>query len=266
MNRKLLISFVSFALMLLVAAPLLAASKEKATGPGLYHIGANDPKLSPIEEGAVNAAQRCDAEALKLILAKGVSPNLKVDGTGNLLLTKALTMNNFNLCHDAIATLINAGTDLNYVNKLGYSLTWMISDNSTTPMDIFYLMKEKKANFGFERKCSKKDSMCIPKTTVLMDLAEKYGTNNALGLLIRKLMTNQDAYNQISFIAKNSNINAKNSKGQTAMHLAAQKGYIYTVTVLLQLGADKGSKDNKGQTPVDAAFSSGNSDLIKLFN
>jgi len=61
----------------------------------------------------------------------------------------------------------------------------------------------------------------------------------------------------IKFLVKNGvDINAQNSKGQTALHLASdtfKKSIL--VKTLIELGADKTLKDKEGKTALDYAKS-----------
>lgn len=65
-------------------------------------------------------------------------------------------------------------------------------------------------------------------------------------------------------IAAGTNLNAKNSEGQTALHLAAQKGDADIVQALVEGGADLNVKNSKGQTAQDIARRSGNAEIVAL--
>jgi ankyrin repeat protein len=55
--------------------------------------------------------------------------------------------------------------------------------------------------------------------------------------------------------AKCVDINARNHKDQTAMHIAINKGYIKVVRTLLKLGAQTNVQDSEGDTPLHDAIS-----------
>lgn len=59
-------------------------------------------------------------------------------------------------------------------------------------------------------------------------------------------------------------INAKNPKGETALHEAARFGSEKTLTALLKAGAKKDIANNDGKTPLDVAKSIKNEAAIKL--
>jgi ankyrin repeat protein len=67
--------------------------------------------------------------------------------------------------------------------------------------------------------------------------------------------TEQDAIDSIELCLKAGvNVNAVDSRGQTALHGAAQKGWNQVVQYLADHGATPTVKDQKGLTPMDAAM------------
>lgn len=54
-------------------------------------------------------------------------------------------------------------------------------------------------------------------------------------------------------IARGADVNARNHKGQTALHCAAKAGFVAIVSLLLDHGAEVDSKDRAGQTPLVTA-------------
>lgn len=57
-------------------------------------------------------------------------------------------------------------------------------------------------------------------------------------------------------IARGTDVNARNYKGQTALHCAARAGFVDIVSLLLEHGAEVDLRDDKGQTPVMTALRS----------
>jgi len=78
------------------------------------------------------------------------------------------------------------------------------------------------------------------------------GTNEADTVGRKK--TEKEAIDSIELCLKGgTDMNAKDSRGQTALHGAAQKGWDQVVKYLVDHGAKLDAKDNKGLTPLDAA-------------
>lgn len=79
------------------------------------------------------------------------------------------------------------------------------------------------------------------------------GTNESDGVGRKK--TEKEAIESIDLLLKaGGDINAVDSKGQTALHGAAQKGWDQIVQYLADHGAKLDVKDKKGLTPLDAAL------------
>lgn len=56
----------------------------------------------------------------------------------------------------------------------------------------------------------------------------------------------------------------KDRSGASALHVAASKGYLQVISLLLQLGVDINAKDNDGWTPLHAAVHWGQSDACEI--
>lgn len=59
-----------------------------------------------------------------------------------------------------------------------------------------------------------------------------------------------------ALLAAGANIDARNSKGQTALHTAAKAGFPKVIQVLLKAGAEVNVRDDKGESPLFYAFRS----------
>lgn len=68
------------------------------------------------------------------------------------------------------------------------------------------------------------------------------------------------------FIEKGTDVNAKNTVGDTPLHYAAKSGSAGKdiIELLIAKGIDVNAKNNKGQTPVDIAASRNRSEVVKL--
>ena len=61
-----------------------------------------------------------------------------------------------------------------------------------------------------------------------------------------------------------ANVNHSDSSGYTALHAAAENNHIEIVKILLGHGADRTSKVESGETPLDYARSHGHQEIIAL--
>ena len=57
-----------------------------------------------------------------------------------------------------------------------------------------------------------------------------------------------------SVITKCIDLNSRNKKGQTALHIAINKGYIKVIRILLKLGINPNIQDSDGDTPLHDAI------------
>lgn len=65
-------------------------------------------------------------------------------------------------------------------------------------------------------------------------------------------------------ISNKTNVNARDENGQSALHLAADKGFVECVNVLLQAGADVNAADISGISVLEAAVIGGNKEVIRV--
>ena len=63
-----------------------------------------------------------------------------------------------------------------------------------------------------------------------------------------------------------ANVGTKNGDGRTALHQAAKSGKVEVVHVLLQHGANVGTKDDSGRTALQIASDKGYGDIMKLLS
>ena len=63
-----------------------------------------------------------------------------------------------------------------------------------------------------------------------------------------------------------ANVGTKDRSGRTALHQAAEYGKVEVVQVLLQHGVDVGTKDGKGRTALQVASDRGHDEIMKLLS
>lgn len=68
------------------------------------------------------------------------------------------------------------------------------------------------------------------------------------------------------FIRASADVNARNSKGDTALHLALKEGSENVARFLIKKGADYGIANNKGETAVDIAVEKGYETVLALMS
>ncbi|WP_265033965.1 ankyrin repeat domain-containing protein [Wolbachia endosymbiont (group A) of Sicus ferrugineus] len=66
------------------------------------------------------------------------------------------------------------------------------------------------------------------------------------------------------FIQKGADVNAKDKDGNTPLHLAAMKGKIDVVKILLEYNADVNTKNNEGRTALYYAANNNHQELVEL--
>lgn len=65
-----------------------------------------------------------------------------------------------------------------------------------------------------------------------------------------------------SLLAGNVDVNAPDPKGRRALVLAIQRGHIKAVKALLARGANPKTPDSRGITPISAAYSRGDLEIL----
>jgi ankyrin repeat protein len=259
--KKVLILTLALVIISSHTSLLLAASKKiKKQSAGVV-------KLSPMEQGAVKAVENCDAPALKLILSKGVSPNLVIDSNGNNLISLSPIFQlrlNFERCADTFNLLVKSGADLNYKNSNGNSVAIAAATMAQFPKDALELMTQNGAKFTDTKNCPKNYSFgCVAGRTPLMALAGDMVVNQSIVPGTPSFWN--ETIEHFQYVVSKSDVNARDEKGQTALHIATNNGYINIIKALMNAGASPNIKDNKGMTSVDIAIASGNSSLMGLF-
>nr|KAG5691673.1 hypothetical protein BaRGS_014128 [Batillaria attramentaria] len=66
----------------------------------------------------------------------------------------------------------------------------------------------------------------------------------------------------ICLVQNGADVNAQTSNGDTACHLAAYRGHLEAVKLLVEVGADLDLTNNKFRTPYDDAMRQGHVDIL----
>ncbi len=241
--------------------------------PILADAGANLNRADP--DGItpmVNAIINGHYDVAKFLLDRGADPNL-ADKTGRAALYAAVDMHTMPASNrpapseagneiaslDLVKALLAHGADVNaqlltqqpYRTKVDRGNDTMLT-TGTTPM-----LRAAKAG----------DSVVI--ALLLAKGADpKLATRNGIDPLmaaaglgtkeedtVGRKKTEKEAIDSIDLCLKaGANVNATDSRGQTALHGAAQKGWDQVVQYLADRGAKLDVKDKKGLTPLDAAM------------
>jgi hypothetical protein len=254
--RTKLTSLLILLIICFFASTLMAASKKVKKEKTV--------QLSPLEQGTVTAVRNCDVAAVSTLFSKGVSPDLKINAKGDDLYSQLPSMGFFDNCRDTLALLVKSGANLKHRNSNGITAEYRFGTAFNLSNNILILMSQYGADFKSTIKCPKDGwtSACVDDSSVLMSLAGDGMVNLFIG---RGPNFDQTTLEHLDFIEANSDINATNAKGQTALHIATASGNINNITYLLKHGADPAIKDKNGMTASDIAFASGNSSLMRLF-
>lgn len=73
-----------------------------------------------------------------------------------------------------------------------------------------------------------------------------------------------DGANLDEHTSKSIDLNSQNRKGQTALHIAVNKGYANVARMLLRLGADPSLQDKEGDTSLHDAVTKRNDQLVEI--
>lgn len=255
--------------------PMMFAAREgcaecvKILADAKADVNKPDPDgVTPI----VNALMNGHTDAAQALLDKGANPNLS-DKTGRAALYAAVDFHTVPASNrpapqendnelpsfDLIKSLVAHGADVNmplkaqipYRTKVDRGSDTMLT-TGTTP-----LIRAAKAGdtqviaFLLEHGADAKVSTRTGINAVMA--AAGLGTKEEDTVGRKK--TQKEAIDSIELCLKaGTDINAKDSRGQTALHGAAQKGWDDVVKYLAEHGAKLDVKDSKGLTPLDAAL------------
>ncbi|MHC4542315.1 MAG: ankyrin repeat domain-containing protein [Planctomycetota bacterium] len=201
----------------------------------VYPLGGSLEGWGPLQETAVI---NNSIEMAKLLIAKG--------GDINSVIYPALNSAIYEKRKDLSELLIQRGADVNTIDKWGHSPLYFALVRYDD-LDIMNILIANGAEVDIKHPGGE---------TVLMSAATA-GRTEAVKLLLEA----------------DANVNAKNDRGQTALHVPLDiRNSDYhkyrlskdTIELLLASGADVNLKDKEGRTPLHLAAESADRDIVKL--
>ena len=191
----------------------------------------------------ISACEKGNEKIISLLLDSGADINKKDSYTGQTPLLAALhgtKANRFSIAMFLLEKGADAFSVQQTTSPLEETLVVLDSDDEQTIKEGFELFKY------------------LMEQQVGMDICK--GKENAL-----TFATHYGNYNVVEFLIKENcfDINSKDLAGDTALIVAARNNQSQIVQLLLELGADKSSKDSKGKTAYDCAVERGFMELAE---
>lgn len=206
------------------------------------------------------AVGRCDLDGISYSLNKGAKIDSTVIGE---IFSKSMRVND---CTATFEALLGGGLDPNVRLKDGSTPSIKLFTNIMVEGNIVRIFEKAGARVTDNVIKVKSGQWGRPGWTPLMIIVNDSGSE------VDRSIDNPGAYlaetirGNWNWVLVHSKMNSQNFDGNTALHLAAERGYEAIIKSLLEAGADKGIKNRAGETAADIAVRSGYSKLLAYLN
>lgn len=242
---------------------LVALSAVVASGCGDPRAALGQLNVPYTAEAFVAQAGEGDTAAVKLFLKSGISPDSRGDSQSTALITASSRG-----YLDVVKALLDNGADPNLKNDDG--MTALAGAAGAGHIEIARRLLDKGADVAAEKPVDRLPLMRAIRSghqdivRLLLDRgAPAYVQDDQWSPLILASFLGQPAMVD-AFIAKNVDVNARNSRGMTSLMHAASRGHVAVVATLLDHGADINAQDSGGHTALMFAANNGQLAAVRL--
>jgi ankyrin repeat protein len=214
----------------------------------------------------IHLAAKCNAlEIVKILLNRGIEVDLASKKKETPLLF-AINNNHINM----VKLLVESGADVNYVSNGSPLLTYACSQGKTQIASYLIERKADPAKKDKHQNTALHLASCEGNYHELVELLLKNLNNvnekNGRGKSALYLACDAPANDKTVdiLLAYGAEINAISPKGATALHVAAHRGSLSLVRLLLSKGADASMYTNDGKLPIQFSVELGSKECVAL--